>query len=122
MKQDVLEKLRTGFDEYVTGFYGEDEYVNANLKMKQLHSRRTCTIMLELADQIGLDANKKRIAETIALFHDIGRFEQFVRHRTYNDAKSVNHCELGLQVLRETNVLAGVDRGEREVIEDAIEN
>jgi putative nucleotidyltransferase with HDIG domain len=120
MKQDVLEKLRTRFDDYVTGFYGEDEYVNANLKMKQLHSRRTCAVMIKLADQIGLDANQKRIAETIALFHDIGRFEQFVRHRTYNDAKSVNHCELGLQVLRETNLLASVDTAEREVIEKAI--
>jgi len=54
MEQELLEELRAWFDDYVTGFYGEDEYVNANLKMKQSHSRRTCTVMLELADQIGL--------------------------------------------------------------------
>ncbi len=105
----------------MTGFFSEDECVNTNLKMKQLHSRRTCSVTLELVDELELDANQKRIAETIALFHDIGRFEQFVRYATYNDARSVNHCQLGLQVLRETNVLAPVDRAEREVIEKAIE-
>jgi hypothetical protein len=78
-------------------------------------------VTLELVDELELDANQKRIAETIALFHDIGRFEQFVRYGTYNDARSVNHCQLGLQVLRETNVLAPVDKAEREVIEKAIE-
>ena len=120
MKQGVLEKLRSRFDDYVTGFYGQDEYVNTNLQMKHLHSRRTCTVMLEIADQIGLDASQKRIAEAIALFHDIGRFEQFVKYGTYNDARSVNHCQLGVQILRETNLLASVDTTEREVIEKAI--
>ncbi len=121
MEQELLEKFRTWFDDYVTGFYSEDEYVNTNLKMKQLHSRRTCSVTRELVDQLELDTNQKRIAETIALFHDIGRFEQFIRYGTYNDARSVNHCQLGLRVLRETNVLAPVDRAEREVIEKAIE-
>jgi len=121
MNQELLEKFRTWFDNYVTGFFGKDEYVNANLKMKQLHSHRTCSITRELVDELELDANQKRIAETIALFHDIGRFEQFIRYGTYNDAKSVNHCQLGLVVLRETNVLAPLDRAEREVIEKAIE-
>jgi hypothetical protein len=121
MEQELLEKFRTWFDDYVTGFFSEDEYVNSNLKMKQLHSRRTCSVTRELVDELELDANQKRIAETIALFHDIGRFEQFVRYKTYNDARSVNHCQLGLQVLRETNVLAPLDRAEREFIEKAIE-
>jgi len=65
--------------------------------------------MLYLAEEFGLGANQKRIAEVIALFHDIGRFEQFVRYRTYNDVKTVNHCLLGLEVLRRTKVLDGVE-------------
>ena len=121
MEQEQLQKFRTWFDDYVTGFFGEDEHVNTNLKMKQLHSRRTCSVTRALVDELELDANQRRIAETIALFHDIGRFEQFVRYGTYNDARSVNHCQLGLAVLRETNVLAPLDRAEREIIEKAIE-
>jgi len=121
MEQEQLEKLRVWFDDYVAGFYRADEFINANLKLKEEHSRRTCEEMLYLAQELGLADNQKRIAEVIALFHDIGRFEQFVRYRTYNDGRSMNHCLLGLEVLGETKVLDGVERKERELIEKAIE-
>jgi len=121
MEQQQLEKFKAWFDDYVGGFYGADEYVNANLKLKADHSRRTCEEMLYLAEELGLDANQRQIAEAIALLHDIGRFRQFVRYRTYNDPRSVNHCLLGLEVLRETKVLDAVESKERELIEKAIE-
>jgi len=121
VEQEQLEKFRVWFDDYVAGFYGDDRAVNANLKLKEEHSRRTCEEMLYLAGELGLADNQKRIAEVIALFHDIGRFEQFVRYRTYNDGRSMNHCLLGLEVLGETKVLDGVERKERELIEKAIE-
>jgi len=121
MEQRQLEKFRVWFDDYVAGFYGADEFINANLKLKEEHSRRTCEEMLYLAGELDLADNQKRIAEVIALFHDIGRFEQFIRYRTYNDGRSVNHCLLGLEVLRETKALEGVERKERGLIEKAIE-
>jgi hypothetical protein len=47
MEQELLEELRAWFDDYMTGFYGEDEYVNANLKMKQSHSpSQDCIIIM----------------------------------------------------------------------------
>lgn len=121
MKREQVEKFRCWFDDYVASFYGDDEFVNANLKLKEDHSRRTCREMLELADELGLDENQKRLSEAIALLHDVGRFEQFVKYRTYNDTRSVDHCLLGLEVLRQKGVLDGVDRAEKEVIEKAIE-
>jgi len=121
MEQEQLEKFKVWFYDYVAGFYGDDEYVNANLKLKEEHTRRTCEEMLYLAEELRLDANQKRIAEVIALFHDIGRFEQFVRHRTYNDVRSLNHCLLGLEVLQKTKVLEAIERKERELVEKAIE-
>ena len=108
MKQGQLEKFRDLFDDYVAGFYGNDEFVNANLQLKEEHSRRTCDEMLYLAYEIGLSENSRRIAEVIALFHDIGRFEQFVTYRTYNDPRSVDHCLLGVEVLRKKKVLEEV--------------
>ncbi len=121
MEQEQLEKFRAWFDDYVAGFYGDDRAVNANLKLKEEHSRRTCEEMLYLAQELGLADNQKRIAEVIALFHDIGRFEQFVRYGTYNDVRSVDHCLLGLEVLGKGKVLGEVERGERALIEKAIE-
>ena len=121
MEQEQLARFRSWFDDYVAGFYGDDEFVNANLELKEQHSRRTCEEMLYLADTLGLDTNKRRIAEVIALFHDIGRFEQFVRYRTYNDPRSVNHCLLGVEVLHQRRVFEGLDGLEMQLIEKAIE-
>jgi len=121
METEQLEKFKVWFGEHVAGFYGDDPYVNANLKLKEDHTRRTCTEMLYLAEELALPENQKRIAEVIALFHDIGRFTQFVKYRTYNDPRSENHCLLGLDVLRQTNVLEPVAAEERELIERAVE-
>jgi len=116
-----LDKFRAWFDEYVTRCYGEDKSVNANLKLKEQHSRRTCEEMLYLAEELDLDENQKRVAEVTALFHDVGRFEQFVKYHTYNDLRSVNHCLLGVDVLRRAKVLDSVNEPEKEIIEKAIE-
>jgi len=70
VEQEQLEKFRVWFDDYVAGFYGDSEFINANLKLKEEHSRRTCEEMLSLAQELGLGDNQKRIAEVIALFHD----------------------------------------------------
>ena len=121
MEQTQLDKFRVWFGEYVAGFYNDDEVVNANLKLKEKHSRRTCREMLYLAGELGLEENQKRLSETIALFHDIGRFEQFIKYRTYSDARSVDHCRLGLEILQRTEVLDGIDRQEKQLIEKAIE-
>ncbi len=121
MEQKQLDKFRAWFDNYVAGFYGDDEVINANLKLKEEHSRRTCREMQYLVDEMGLEENQKRLSEAIALFHDIGRFEQLVKYRTYSDVKSVDHCRLGLEVLQQTEVLDGIDRQEKQLIEKAIE-
>ena len=121
MEQKQLDKFRVWFDDYVAGFYNDDEVVNANLKLKEEHSHRTCEEMLYLASELGLDENQKRLSETIALFHDVGRFEQFVKYRTYSDVRSVDHCRLGVEVLHQTGVLGGIDRQEKQLIEKAIE-
>ncbi|MHC4085985.1 MAG: HD domain-containing protein [Planctomycetota bacterium] len=121
MELQQLKKFRAWFDDYVADFYGDDEYVNANLKLKEDHTRRTCKEMLYLAKELSLSDEQIRLAEVIALFHDIGRFEQFVRYRTYVDGRSVNHCLLSLEVLRQTRALDEVDGPRRQLIEKAIE-
>ena len=101
-------------------FYGDDAYVNANLKRKEEHTKRICGEMRYLAKELGLDAGASSLAEAIALLHDTGRFSQFVKYRTYNDAKSTNHSLIALDELKKAGVLDGLDAKEREIIEKAI--
>jgi hypothetical protein len=120
MNYEQLIKFKAWFDEFVAGFYGDDEYVNANIKLKEEHSGRVCSEMLYLADQLHLVGNQRLLAETIALFHDVGRFPQFLKYQTYSDPKSINHCLLGLEVLQKENVLTQLPDDERQIIEAAI--
>jgi len=77
MEQQQLDKFKAWLDSYTAGFYGDDAFVNANIKLKDEHSRRVCGEMLYLTRQLGLSDEQKLTAEAIALLHDVGRFEQF---------------------------------------------
>lgn len=121
MEQTQLDKIRIWFDDYVANFYSDDETVNANTELKENHTHRTCKEILYLVDELGLDENQKLISETIALLHDVGRFEQFLKYRMYSDAKSVDHCLLGLEVLEKYRALDGIDHQEKLIIQKAIE-
>jgi hypothetical protein len=121
MQKQQIDRFNGWFDKYVAGFYGHDDYVNANIKLKEDHSKRVCQEMRYLTGELKLSADKKMLAEAIAFFHDIGRFEQFAKYRTYSDHRSVDHSTIGLEVLAKENVLEGVDEREKKIIEKAIE-
>lgn len=120
MNQDQLNRFKRWFDEYTSRFFGDDEYVNANLKHKQEHTQRVCQEAVLLARELGLDEDETRTAELIALLHDTGRFPQFAKYRTYNDPRSVNHCHLGIQVLQEEGILDTLPTQERKWVETAV--
>lgn len=121
MNKEQLGKPRQWFDGFVAGFYGEDEYVNANIKLKEDHSRRVCDEILFLAEELKLDENKRLLAETIGLLHDVGRFPQFAKYRTYHDPRSINHCLLAVSVLKENRVLDALEPTEKQIVLKAIE-
>ncbi len=121
MEKTEFSNLEQWFEAYLMQMYGTDDYINANLKLKEEHSRRTAREMRELAEELNWPAEDKILAEAIGLLHDIGRFEQFRTYQTYNDARSVNHGRLGIKVLRDGFVLQGLDQIEMSIIESSIE-
>jgi len=137
MNKEQLDKFKEWFDGFVAGFYsrkgrltperdtlrwaGDDEYVNANIKLKEDHSRRICEEAIFLADEMGLGENERMLAETIGLLHDVGRFPQFVKYKTYHDPRSINHCLLAVNVLKEHKVLDALEQAEKQMILKAIE-
>jgi len=56
----------------------------------------------------------------MALFHDIGRFEQYARYGTFNDSISENHAGLGLRELAKHEVLSKCSHREQSLITKAI--
>jgi len=120
MTKQQLEQFRKWFYDYVATFYGNDELVNDNIKLKEDHTRRMCKDVLLISQELELNDEQQRITETIVLFHDVGRFEQFRKYRTYNDVGTESHSLLGLKVLADKKILDCLDKKEKEIIETAI--
>ncbi len=120
MHRKQLEGFIEWFDSYVAGFYGEDAYVNANLRLKEEHTKMVRREANYLTDQLGLCENDKLLAEGIAIFHDVGRFQQFVEYRTYCDVRSINHSLLAVEILRQNNILDILEDREKKIIETAV--
>lgn len=120
MEPRWLDELKRWFDAYTGRFFGHDDYVNVHLRLKQEHTRRTCQEILYLAGRLSLDENQVRIAETVALLHDVGRFPQFARYRTYNDTRSINHGCLGVEVLQQEGVLESLTPEEGQWVRTAV--
>ncbi len=121
MTSQQLQTFQSWFSRYVSKFYADDAHVNAHLELKEKHSYRVCGEMRRLARELNLAEDDRRIARAVALFHDVGRFPQFVRYGTYNDTRSTNHCRLGVEVLRSAGILNDLPDNEREIIEKAVE-
>jgi HD domain len=120
MNQDQLNRFERWFDEYTNRFLGDDDYVDANLRHKQQHTQRVRAESVFLARELALNEDEVRIADLIGLFHDVGRFPQFAQYRTFNDTKSVNHSQLGVQVLRQEGLLEALAPQERKWVETAV--
>lgn len=117
-----LERLKQWFSQYVAGFYtdGKDEFLDSHIRLKEDHTARVCAEMQFLTDELDLAADRADLAQAAALLHDVGRFEQMRKYRTYVDPKSVDHSLLGAEILDQQKVLDDLDPQEREILRSAV--
>lgn len=106
---EKLAELKEWFRTYVQTFYDHDPEIQQNIVLKEQHTQRVCNEIIAIGKELKLINNELRLAEIIALLHDIGRFEQFIRYRTFSDSKSENHAELGVKIIKEKNILKSFD-------------
>jgi hypothetical protein len=64
--------------------------------------------------------NEALIAETAALYHDIGRFTQYARYKTFKDSISENHGRIGARVLSSEGTLERLSGREQELITNTV--
>ncbi len=107
--QSFLPELKNRFEQYVKQFTSPDQNIQAALDLKQAHTRRVCEAIVDIGEDEGLSGEDLLMAEATALLHDIGRFEQFKRYKTFSDARSENHALLGVKVIQENAILDGID-------------
>ncbi len=93
-RQSVLE----AFQSYVKRYDTDD----IKIKLKIEHTYRVAEISSRIGASIGADAD---FAWLLGLLHDIGRFEQVRKFGTFKDAVSVDHAELGADILFSEGVI-----------------
>ncbi|MDD3118595.1 MAG: HD domain-containing protein [Victivallales bacterium] len=123
MKTDtVLAKLQPWFHHYIDSFPDPDADVRRNFELKRTHTARVGEEIRFLAQRLRLDAAETALAEICALLHDIGRFEQYYRFRTFMDPVSTDHAALGLEVIDRHDLLWGLNEADRSLVREAIAN
>jgi len=120
MTDAQLRTYQTWFANHVRSFRESDPLHQRNLDLKEDHTRRVGEAMERITSGLGLSGDARRIAATVALFHDLGRFPQYHKYRTFRDAHSANHAKLSLLELHRHRVLHDLAPAERYLIGRAI--
>jgi hypothetical protein len=115
-----LKFFQSWFSRYCRSFYTGNEEDRKNLLLKEDHTRHVCENMRRIAKDLSLESTEGMLAETIALFHDVGRFPQYAEYKTFRDGDSVNHATLGIKVLSREGVLGTLPKNEQRIILQAI--
>jgi hypothetical protein len=120
MNREDLKNLKTWFSDYVERFYTDNPKDRCPIRIKEKHTERVCENIIMLGKALGLSDREMILAETMGLFHDIGRFKQYAVYGTFNDMESENHAQLGLREMAKHNVLTVCTREEKRYITKAI--
>ncbi|MEG2004626.1 MAG: HD domain-containing protein [Bilophila sp.] len=75
------------------------------LRLKREHSLNVLAHARTIVQAEGIQGEAGRAALLAALYHDTGRFPQFVRWKTFSDAQSTNHGTLGVRVVKKEGFL-----------------
>ena len=89
-------KIKEVFDNHVKNNY---DMSNENIARKYYHSYRVMNLCSLIAKSEKYDNNDIDTCIVLGLLHDIGRFEQWKLYNTYKDLESVDHAELGIDIL-----------------------
>lgn len=103
------------FAEYVRNYDPSD----GKIKLKIDHTYRVAGLCQSIARSLKLSEQDVDIAWLLGMLHDIGRFEQIKRYGTFNDAASVDHAELGADILFKEGLIRKFAEGYYERCESA---
>lgn len=115
-----MKELIQWFLNYASMFTSPEPEKEKMFAVKKEHSMIVCHEIGQLGQEMHLDQDAIILARIMGLFHDVGRFEQAKRFGTFKDSCSLDHGELGEQILRENQVINKLDHVQRELVFKAV--
>jgi len=115
-----MDKNYDVFDEFVMNYDMDEKMIG----YKYNHSYRVVHQAEEICRSLNMDTYERDLASFIALTHDIARFRQWTEYKTFNDAKSFDHGNMGADILFKEGMIKkfDVNPDDYEVIKKAIRN
>ncbi|HCL56767.1 MAG TPA: metal-dependent phosphohydrolase [Spirochaetia bacterium] len=120
MKNALFENYLKWFQNHRNSYPNTPPLVEENFTLKELHTYEVIKNAEQIADFLSFSHEELFLAKTTALFHDLGRFQQFYQYQTFLDRISANHAELSVTILRKDSVLSHLSEKESSLILDAI--
>lgn len=122
MQDEDLKKFHQWYNKNIDDLSIDDEDIMQYIIRKKEHTPRVYENIQQLGQSIGLSTNDFRLAETIALFHDVGRFYQYLKYKTLMDFVEPikNHAELGIEILENSKILEIISNEEKNIVLKAI--
>jgi len=118
------------FTAFFESFLAREEEDATPLRLKYEHSLRVFDTCKRLAASVEFTAAAKRLplpwpllkraTLLAALYHDVARFPQFYRWRTFRDADSVNHGRFGVKILKSEAALKEESPESRRLVYSAL--
>ncbi len=103
----VFDEIESDFQNYVECFLDAEEEPEFRqlTELKREHSLQVSSLAGKIAESEGFDNQTTLLCKVAGLLHDLGRFEQINLYGTLDDLKSVDHGDLGYDVLSNTGFL-----------------
>ena len=119
--REILNEMHEWMTNYMKSFYTDDEEVQRGILIKEKHTGYVTSNSVELAKFLKLNQHDTELAEIIGLFHDVGRFRQYSIYKTFNDADSEDHADLGMKVISELDFFKKISAEDFEIAKFAIQ-
>ena len=120
MNMPELQRLKDWFSRYCSSFATSVEEDQRNIVLKEVHTHKVCANARLITQDLSLGGRETLLAEIVALLHDVGRFPQYRKYKTFRDSISENHAVLGAKVLLEQGVLRDFPKREQDIIVRAV--
>lgn len=119
--REILNEMHRWMSAYMKSFYSDDAEVQQGILIKEKHTGYVTANCVELAKNLKFNRHDTELAEIIGLFHDVGRFRQYSIYKTFNDADSEDHADLGITVIEELDFFKQLDAADYEIVKFAIQ-
>lgn len=108
------------FGDFARSFWEAEKIDAAPLLLKEEHTRAVLEHARLLAAEEALAPLPARACLLAALYHDVARFPQYARWRTFKDDLSANHGLWGAKILKKHRRLEGEDPQVRRTVMAAV--